>query len=356
MSIKVLLTHASTPHGELKGFNATQEMKRTFGRLLEEAADHGKNIHPSSGPSFSLEDVSLLQLAGFNPISFTQTGSKGEGLSGMASAHLSTSLYLKIAAGQDQGIARPFLGQNGLTRDNAQNPSLLQKAEKLWLEHGPAMRDVSGLGALSAQFESGTGGVGAIGYDRNGGTSYGTYQISSRQGTMTRFIDFLQGADPKMAERLRRSGSSDTGSTHGPFPDTWKSIAAENPQWFEHLQRRFIKETHYDPAAMEIKNRTNLDISQCSPALQQVLWSTAVQHGPRGAAVIFQDALKGSEREEDGLPGKPANELAIIERVYSLRSTQFGSSTPEVQASVHSRFKHERQMALTMLRDGQRIA
>jgi hypothetical protein len=49
----------------------------------------------------------------------------------------------------------------------------------------------SGLGKLSAKFESSKEGPSAIGYDTKGGTSYGTYQIASKTGTMSEFVAFL---------------------------------------------------------------------------------------------------------------------------------------------------------------------
>ena len=44
------------------------------------------------------------------------------------------------------------------------------------------------LGQLSQKYESAKMGSLSIGYDRTGGTSYGTYQLSSRTGHL---IDFL---------------------------------------------------------------------------------------------------------------------------------------------------------------------
>ncbi len=349
MAIKVSVPHASALHGGVDEKKPSGRVKEAFGSLLEEAAGHGKNFPPSRGHDFSLKDISLLQLAGFNPISFTQRGPVGGGLDDMASAHLSTSLYLNLVTGQDQGVTQQVLGQNILRGEGLQNCIPSGGTERSWPASVPAAGDATELGTLSARFESGTGGAGAIGYDRHGGTSYGIYQISSRQGTMDRFLEFLRSADPAMARRLSESGPSNTGSTGGSFPDQWKSIASENPRRFEDLQRRFIKETHYDPAAREIEARTGLDVSGSSPALRQVLWSTAVQHGPERAADIFQDALKECGRKGGGLEEDSPKEPELIDRVYALRSTRFGSSTPEVQAAVLSRFRQEREMALAMV-------
>ena len=48
------------------------------------------------------------------------------------------------------------------------------------------------LGDLSAEFESGSRGTSAIGFDSGGGASYGKYQIAHRVGTLDRFMIFLR--------------------------------------------------------------------------------------------------------------------------------------------------------------------
>lgn len=206
------------------------------------------------------------------------------------------------------------------------------------------------LGRLSARHESGSEGTAAVGYDRNGGTSYGTYQISSRQGTFASFLSFLDGQEPALAERLRRAGPANTGGTRGAVPKEWKAIAAEQPERFEALQEAFIRDSHYKPALRGV--RETLGVQEISPALQEVLWSTAVQHGPTGAKRLFGRAA--AEIAASG--GDPRDEAALIDTVYTLRKGQFASSTPGVRAAVRSRFDDERRQALAMLREGGTVA
>lgn len=205
----------------------------------------------------------------------------------------------------------------------------------------------TGMGRLSARFESGGDGIAAIGYDRTGGTSYGKYQIASRVGSMKSFLSFLDGEAPDIAQRLRKAGPANTGSRRGGMPDAWRAIAAEQPERFEELQEAFIRESHYRPALEAIVQRTGLEAESLSPAMREVIWSTAVQHGPAGAARIFDRA--------DDLSGKPedaAYERKLISNVYRIRAGQFGSSTSQVRAAVRSRFKEEQQLALNMLNGG----
>ena len=205
----------------------------------------------------------------------------------------------------------------------------------------------TGMGRLSARFESGGDGIAAIGYDRTGGTSYGKYQIASRVGSMKSFLNFLDGEAPDIAQRLRKAGPADTGSRKGGMPDAWRAIAAEQPERFEELQESFIRESHYRPALEVIVKRTGLEADSLSPAMREVIWSTAVQHGPAGAARIFDRA--------DDVSGKPEDagyERKLISNVYKIRAGQFGSSTAQVQQAVRNRFRQERELALNMLDGG----
>lgn len=233
-----------------------------------------------------------------------------------------------------------------------QRPAVAQAPEKA-LTRNPNAVGGSGLGALAAMFESGDKGVAAIGYDRTGGTSYGKFQISSRAGTMNRFLSFLAEREPAMAERLRRAGPANTGSTQGRMPAEWARIATESPERFEALQTEFIKKDHYQPAREKILERTGLDMETAKPALREALFSTAVQHGPSGAARIFNQAIdkflgKGGVQQPQELAAK-GFEQALVSEVYSRRQGQFGGSTEAVRASVRGRLRQEKDLVLAML-------
>ncbi len=210
------------------------------------------------------------------------------------------------------------------------------------------------IGALAAKFESGAEGISAIGYDRHGGTSYGKYQISSRAGTMKNFITYLEDKAPDLARRLASSGPANTGGRRGAMPDEWKKIAEEQPDRFEDLQGDFIRSSHFEPAMQAIEESTGVAFNNMPPALQEVLFSTAVQHGPSGAARIVSKAVNevgaGKLRTPGGAPEsfKRAGR-ALIKEIYSLRAGQFMSSTSHVQSSVRNRLSREMQEALNML-------
>ena len=89
-------------------------------------------------------------------------------------------------------------------------------------------------------------------------------------------------------------------------------------------------------------------------ALQEVIFSTAVQHGPSGAFRIVSRALdqmgKGRFSEAQKSPErlKQAGE-DLIRRIYALRAGQFASSTRQVQAAARERLRQEMREALTLL-------
>jgi len=207
-----------------------------------------------------------------------------------------------------------------------------------------------GLGSLAAQFESGKDGISAIGYDRVGGTSYGKYQIASRVGTMNGFLTFLDTEAPDIAKQLRAAGPVNTGSRRGNMPDVWQKIAAEQPARFEALQEKFIHDSHYAPALDAVTRSAGIDPAKLSPAMQEVLWSTAVQHGPAGAARIFNRAA--SKGSFDTMHA----ERKLIDNVYAIRAEQFGSSTEQVRSAVRNRLRQEKALALAMVKPGSTLA
>lgn len=251
----------------------------------------------------------------------------------------------RAAANNGRGFA--LTSADFIHTRNVSRPDSTGGAQGVKRSRKSAARADTGMGRLSAQFESGGDGIAAIGYDRTGGTSYGKYQIASRVGSMKSFLNFLDGEAPDIAQRLRKAGPADTGSRRGGMPDAWRAIAAEQPERFEELQESFIRESHYRPALEAIVKRTGLEADTLSPAMREVIWSTAVQHGPAGAARIFDRA--------DDVSGKPEDagyERKLISNVYKIRAGQFGSSTAQVQQAVRNRFRQERELALNMLDGG----
>lgn len=208
---------------------------------------------------------------------------------------------------------------------------------------GQALADA--LGELSAKYETGGRGPGTVstGSGDPGGVSYGSYQMATKMGTVQRFVS--QAGFP-WADDFK-------GLTAGtaPFTACWKRIATEQTAAFQNAQHAFIKKSHYDLLAAKILAEDGLDVNTRSRALQDVVWSTAVQHG--GASSMIHKALANVKSK----PSDPGFDKELICAIYAERGRKkadgnlayFSRSSPSVQAGVAKRFKNEEQDALAML-------
>lgn len=197
----------------------------------------------------------------------------------------------------------------------------------------PGAPGTPGIGSLSAQYESGRKGSAAVGFDSTGGASYGKYQIATKTGTMDRFLSFLDKADAESAKRLRAAGPA--GERGGGFEQEWQKLVAEGK--IQGAEHEFIKQTHYDEALSKV-NKNLSDMIVGSKALQEVMWSTSVQHGAGGAARLFNKSFRSG-----------MNEAELIKAVYDARATQFSKSTPQERQSVQARFQDEQARAMAMI-------
>ena len=208
---------------------------------------------------------------------------------------------------------------------------------------GKALADA--LGELSAKYETGGRGCGTVstGSGDPGGVSYGSYQMATKMGTVQRFVG---QAGFEWADDFKGL----TAGT-GPFTACWKRIAAAQGDAFQRAQHAFIKKSHYDLLAAKILNEDGLDVNTRSRALQDVVWSTAVQHG--GGSSMVHKALANVKSK----PSDPGFDKELICAIYAERGRKkadgnlayFSKSSPSVQAGVAKRFKNEEQDALAML-------
>jgi murein DD-endopeptidase MepM/ murein hydrolase activator NlpD len=208
---------------------------------------------------------------------------------------------------------------------------------------GQALADE--LGILSAKYETGGRGPGVVstGAGDPGGVSYGSYQMASKMGVPQQFV--AQAGFPWAKDFQGLTAGT------APFTAVWKRIAAEQTDDFQRAQHAFIKKSHYDPLAAKVLSDDNLDVNVRSFAVQNVIWSTAVQHG--GATPIVHRACATLSCTTSD----PAYDKQLICAIYAERGRKkpdgnlayFSKSSPSVQAGVAKRFQNEQQDALAML-------
>jgi murein DD-endopeptidase MepM/ murein hydrolase activator NlpD len=201
------------------------------------------------------------------------------------------------------------------------------------------------LGALSAKYETGGRGPGTVstGAGDRGGVSYGSYQMATKMGVPARFV--CQPEFPWLDDFKNLVPGTEQ------FTACWKRIAQAHTDAFQEAQHAYIKKTHYDLLVSKIRSEDNVDVNSRSRALQDVVWSTAVQHGP-GTPIVHRACARVT-----CAPTDPQYDEQLIRAIYAERGktksdgslAYFGSNSASVQKGVANRFKSELQDALAML-------
>ena len=189
------------------------------------------------------------------------------------------------------------------------------------------------LGQTSKVFESGKGGAGTIssGKGDHGGVSYGTYQLSSSQGTLKKFLD------------SSKYGNEFAGMSAGSqaFNNKWKQIANDDTN-FGVEQHDFIKKTHFDPQ-QEMLRRNGIDLSKKGAAVQDSIWSTSTQFG--GNTSLIKNALSGKDTDT-----MSDSEIVSAIQDYKLSNNDrlFSKSSSSVRASTAKRAGDEKEKLLAL--------
>ncbi len=207
------------------------------------------------------------------------------------------------------------------------------------------------LGDLSEKYEIGRRGPGTVsdGQGDAGGTFYGSYQMTSipRGGTVARFI-----SQPNF---YWRNDFKELVPGMKTFSTVWKAIAKSEPEAFHRAQHDYIKQTHFDILVKRVREDCQIRVTRRSHALQDVVWSTAVQHGPRNK--IVHKALAALTKQAV-TPRTKGFEKAFIEAIYAERGrvkrngdlVHFSRDSAAVQKGMAKRFVNELKDALHMLR------
>ncbi len=173
--------------------------------------------------------------------------------------------------------------------------------------------DKTDLGYVSAKYES-NGNAGSVSNPGGdpGGKSYGTWQLSLNQGSLERFVNWLNENGYEAGKYLTKVDGMNPHNVQiasAEFDKLWENAADKFGESFYNAQKAFIKENYYDVTSNQLLN-DGFDANNHSNALRQAIWSTSVQHGPSTATDIVEEALNtnGVYTEED-----------IIKAIYDIR-------------------------------------
>ena len=183
-------------------------------------------------------------------------------------------------------------------------------------------------GELSAAYETnpkfGPGSVSTVQGDA-GGTSYGLYMFTRNADTPRMFFQWLlqQTDNPYylyLGQQLEYAYNHDTSGRENPgygtnFDNTWQSLAGgdnspDSP--FGQAQTAFTKARFFDALVAKLESAgLGFKMANYSIALENVLWSRAVQHGVEGAYNVVTRAMN----ELGGF--KNQSETDLIAAIYA---------------------------------------
>lgn len=150
------------------------------------------------------------------------------------------------------------------------------------------------LGSLSSRFESGAKGSASVNPDDNGnGASYGKYQINEGTGTFDEFLNYAS-KQGKIGQEVSRRLKSVSGKKRH---EEWIKLANENK--IQQLEKDFIEKFKYNRALDAIQDPELRKLIDSSDTLKDVIWSTAVQHGEKGASDILNAIWKSGMSATD---------------------------------------------------------
>jgi hypothetical protein len=210
----------------------------------------------------------------------------------------------------------------------------------------------SNIGALSERYES-RGNPAIIGWDSTGGWSYGKYQLAANTGSLNEFHNWLATAYPDLESQLAAAGGP-AGARAGTdaYKAAWAQVMGTDAG--SAAQSEYAGIQYYLPGIRRIKNGTGLDLELRSSTVNQMGFSTSIQHGAGGASSVFRNALETLGYPPNTPTATEPTDAALIRAVYAQRragngARYFPSSTAAVRDSVVNRFYNEEADALRSL-------
>ncbi|GIM30236.1 hypothetical protein CPJCM30710_29020 [Clostridium polyendosporum] len=150
-----------------------------------------------------------------------------------------------------------------------------------------------------------------------GGVSCGVWQFSSNAGSLGRFMMWLQSRKPEFYTVLNDARVKDDNSYKDNFKAAWISIANNYYDEFFNIQQEFAENLFYDEF-IQIARTNGYEPGRLlnHSSTRNMIWSTAIQHGPTGAYRIFSNIDSNLPMED------------YIRKVYEARFVIIAASYP----------------------------
>lgn len=241
---------------------------------------------------------------------------------------------------------------DGTLKDSSGNPVVDGSGNPV--KSGTPSVDGWEIGQTSEKYESGGKGPGVIN-DYNGtaagdlgGASYGVYQLAAFLPAIMKDGRARPSSKNSPVEQFLRN-SKFKSNFEGLSPATsefdakWKQVASSNSAEFRKDQHDYIERKYYDVMIANLQ-RAGLDLSKYGPAVQDLIWSTAVQFGPARVS-IFTTPLKGKSELTE-------RDIVNIVSEYKIANVDdfFKSSSQNIKDGVRRRYTDEKAALLKLIK------
>jgi len=206
------------------------------------------------------------------------------------------------------------------------------------------------LGYVSQQYESNQG-IGTIsrGTGDKGGVSYGTHQFASAVGTPEDFVNYIKTNEPEDSPLRSLIGLTDFGDYNGAFANQWRNLSKSHADLLSKAAQTFTDIRYYEEPLKNLKKKDSElgNLIETNEGLNELFYSTNVQHGQSGGPRIFLDARA---RCPDGKKNCP---FAITKNVFEIRRDKIlasGNSQEIKNAVTQSRYPEEEKTITALLK------
>jgi len=224
---------------------------------------------------------------------------------------------------EQQGVKKPKPKKENSEASKSELDVLREKVDKANREIKVADNEYAGtksdaevekeeIGSISAKYESNNNPK-AVGYDNGGGYSYGKYQIETKHGTMLDYIKYLK-TKPEYREYANilnnAGGYKGAKERTKTFKNAWDKLSEDEN--FDKSQYQFLLDKKLKPLINFTNKIKGFNVEKRHPAIKEMLYSLATQHGNKGSADLLRNAI--------GMDITNMSDEELVNKVYDERS------------------------------------